>query len=402
MEKKKFLKSVVAVFLCTVLVLPVFTVSTPEKMDVYAYGEQPDENGFLIVNGVLKQYTGTAEHVVIPSGVTSIGFGAFNSCYTIKSVSIPSSVTSIEAQAFWKCTDLRSVTIPSSVTSVGNQVFYQCTNLRTVIFPESVTHIGLYVFSGCDNVTIQVVRDSYAHKYAISESSNKFSYIIIGEPYVVTLSGIVSETGAVNKASMDIYIEKNELQDVIFETKAGFTFFFEKGTMQPVSGKSYYAFGAVNDRTYISLIDPFFTEDEFAFQYNFYNEGALPGTAKITMPVADSKWKGKRLYYYKMNLDGYEYVYRNTVASDGTYSVVQNYCSGDYVATTRKPDNLGDADGKGGITSNDALAILRYEVGLEQDDFIPELADCDGVAGITSSDALMVLRYEVGTITELY
>lgn len=397
MKKKRFLKNVVAVFLCMVLVLPVLAVSAPEKMDVYAYGEQPDANGFLIVDGVLKKYSGTANNVVIPNGVTSIGFGAFSSCYTVESVTIPNSVTSIDMQAFYNCSYLKSITIPNGVKSIGTYAFYKCSNLKSIVIPESVTNIGSSVFGQCKNLTIQVVRDSYAHRYVMAE---KLSYIIIGEPYIVTLSGL----GNVSKASMDIYIDKNDLQDVIFKTEAGLTFFFEKGTMKPVSGKSYYTFGTVNDRKeYIYLINPFFMEDEFTFQINFYNDGALPGTAKISIPVAESKWKGKRLYYYKMNLNGeYDYVYRNTVASDGTYSIVQDYCSGDYIATTKKPENLGNADGLEGITTNDALAILKYDVGIAQKNFIPELADCDGVAGITASDALMVLKYDVGLIHEFY
>ncbi|MBQ1388807.1 MAG: dockerin type I repeat-containing protein [Clostridia bacterium] len=58
---------------------------------------------------------------------------------------------------------------------------------------------------------------------------------------------------------------------------------------------------------------------------------------------------------------------------------------------------LGDIDGDGAITANDALTILRSSVGMT--DLTTEqikLADIDGDEQITANDALAVLRYSVG------
>lgn len=58
---------------------------------------------------------------------------------------------------------------------------------------------------------------------------------------------------------------------------------------------------------------------------------------------------------------------------------------------------IGDLDGDGEITANDALTILRSSVGMA--DLTPEqnkLADIDGDTEITANDALAVLRYSVG------
>ena len=61
------------------------------------------------------------------TGLTSIGFKAFQGCTSLTSVMIPEGVTSIENEAFDNCTSLTSVTIPSSVTSIGSSAFSGCT-----------------------------------------------------------------------------------------------------------------------------------------------------------------------------------------------------------------------------------------------------------------------------------
>jgi hypothetical protein len=62
----------------------------------------------------------------IPSGVTTIGDGAFSGCESLTGVTIPSGVTTIGFGAFWGCESLTSVTIPSSVTTIGDWAFSEC------------------------------------------------------------------------------------------------------------------------------------------------------------------------------------------------------------------------------------------------------------------------------------
>ena len=58
---------------------------------------------------------------------------------------------------------------------------------------------------------------------------------------------------------------------------------------------------------------------------------------------------------------------------------------------------IGDIDGDGTVTSNDALDVLRISVNPESaDDETKMLADIDGDEQITANDALAVLRYSVG------
>ena len=64
---------------------------------------------FVIENGVLKRYVGSGGDVVIPDGVTSIGFWTFRGCTNLTSITVPESVTIINSFAFDSCINLTNV-----------------------------------------------------------------------------------------------------------------------------------------------------------------------------------------------------------------------------------------------------------------------------------------------------
>ncbi|MBO5790809.1 MAG: leucine-rich repeat domain-containing protein, partial [Clostridia bacterium] len=86
----------------------------------------------------------------IPSGVKTVGDGAFAGCLSLTSVTIPDSVTSIESGAFLAC-PLLSITIPDGVVSIGEKAFYSCF-LDYVIIAESVSSIGESAFEQCSSL----------------------------------------------------------------------------------------------------------------------------------------------------------------------------------------------------------------------------------------------------------
>ena len=104
----------------------------------------------LYINGDLVQ-----GDLVIPAGVTSIGYEAFSGCRGLTSVEIPVSVTSIGSDAFSGCSGLTSVTFEagSQLEAIGLYAFRDCSRLTSVEIPALVTRIGSSAFDGCSGLT---------------------------------------------------------------------------------------------------------------------------------------------------------------------------------------------------------------------------------------------------------
>ena len=145
-------------------------------------GDEIDSD-FEIVNGVLVAYHGTKTEVVIPSSVTEIGPGVFESPdegeegVEVTKVTIPASVTKIGARAFYGCqltevifetgsalreigesafaycTKLPEITLPDGLEVIGVRVFDGDSRLTEIAIPASVTTIGAYAFELCSGLT---------------------------------------------------------------------------------------------------------------------------------------------------------------------------------------------------------------------------------------------------------
>ena len=148
-------------------------------------------NDFIIENGILKKYTGTAANVIIPDGVVGIDCQVFRRCKKMMSVSIPTSVKTIGEDAFagnygtlkfvyiqdmksWceisfenhganpcasavelylKGEKTTNLVIPDSVNSISDYTFYGCKSLESVIIPNGVKRIGNSAFKNCSNLS---------------------------------------------------------------------------------------------------------------------------------------------------------------------------------------------------------------------------------------------------------
>lgn len=141
------------------------------------------------------QYQATMTALVIPEGVTTLGFQSVQACPQLSSVSLPKSLMHVKGQAFyytgfekgkfiiddlaWWCsitfdgidsnplnyakhvysdedTEITDLVIPEGVTSIGPHAFVKCEGIKSVTFPSTLTAIGNYAFyqSGLESVAI--------------------------------------------------------------------------------------------------------------------------------------------------------------------------------------------------------------------------------------------------------
>lgn len=105
-----------------------------------------------------NDYKTRIKKVVINSGVTTIGNGAFNGCGNLTTITMPDSIVSFGREAFVN-TGIVSLTIPSGITEIETSAFADFTSLTTVKIPASVSVIGDYAFKNCTNLTTVELSD---------------------------------------------------------------------------------------------------------------------------------------------------------------------------------------------------------------------------------------------------
>ena len=120
---------------------------------------------FVIENGVLKQYVGPGGDVVVPDGVTEIGYEAFKYCKSLTGIIIPEGVKRIGNGAFAD-TGLANVTLSNSIEIIGRGAFHWCEKLTEIALPENVKELAPESFAGCRGLTsitfpevLQTVKD---------------------------------------------------------------------------------------------------------------------------------------------------------------------------------------------------------------------------------------------------
>lgn len=98
------------------------------------------------------QYCNQITQVVLPDGLTSIGYGAFMYCYGLTEVTLPDSVRRIENAAFSCCYNLKQINIPNHLESLGAQAFEYCVSLKEIHLPDSLNRISYGAFMSCSQL----------------------------------------------------------------------------------------------------------------------------------------------------------------------------------------------------------------------------------------------------------
>lgn len=89
----------------------------------------------------------------LPEKLESIGEGAFQYCYKIKSLEIPAGVTVIPDRTFQGCERLESIQIDGDITMIGAEAFDGCVALTSMPLSKSLSLIGADAFRDCTELT---------------------------------------------------------------------------------------------------------------------------------------------------------------------------------------------------------------------------------------------------------
>ena len=157
------------------------------------------------------------QNIVLPVGVTSIGYATFEGCSSLNSVTIGDGITSISAYAFYDCSSLSSVhitdlsawckitfgsynstplyhgaklylnnqeltelVIPEGITKINNYAFYECSSITSIDIPDRVTSIGEEAFGRCSSLISVTMGDgvSSISNHAFNSCSSLTSVIM--------------------------------------------------------------------------------------------------------------------------------------------------------------------------------------------------------------------------------
>lgn len=123
------------------LELPTTSVDTDVELPEISLEYEGRNSDFNIVNGILCDYTGTENVVIVPDGVTKIDNSAFNDNKTAIRIVLPEGVEAIGDFAFSGCHALQEIVLPSTLKTIGTSAFQDCFNLLKLQLPDSVTVI---------------------------------------------------------------------------------------------------------------------------------------------------------------------------------------------------------------------------------------------------------------------
>lgn len=113
--------------------------------------------GVVIEDNVVTDYTGNAETLVIPEGVTEIEGSVFMHDSNLKAITLPSTLETIGTYAFYGSA-LTSITIPASVTSIGEEAFSRCKDLTSAVIQGTVVGSHMFYMSGVQSADLSNVR----------------------------------------------------------------------------------------------------------------------------------------------------------------------------------------------------------------------------------------------------
>lgn len=347
----------------------------------------PESNTyFTTVNGVLYKKDmktlvafpgGYKGSFTIPDTVTTIGRNAFSYCSYLTEVVMPNSVEYVEAYAFAGCIDLDSVRMSDNITVIGDYAFYSCDDLSKITIPYSVIRIGSHAFLG-----------AFA-------SNNRLVYYVTDGIYYTPGTYAEEYVKTLHLPTENLHHIDRKLTDPV----SGVTI-IDAYEALPKNQNISLKVDILPAEDYSSLIGIRY-EQLFCYRISLYTdkgEIALPENVVVLFNgLGDSNIISSTKVYRYENESIIELVRAPQTPFAGAYTTQM----GIYLVATNSNFSLqGDVDGDGIITTYDARFALCIAAGLVPN-AAPEqksTANFDGKGSVTTDDALNILRRAIGII----
>lgn len=119
--------------------------------------------------------------VIVPEGITDLGYKAFSSCTALRQIKLPSTLHDIECQTFSFCKSLRELIFPENMHGIGVGAFMHCRRLTTIVLPASLKYIGYGTFLGCHRLkTVEIPKATFDALGTIDATRDTYLWGLIG------------------------------------------------------------------------------------------------------------------------------------------------------------------------------------------------------------------------------
>lgn len=410
------------------------------------------QEGILTISGTGDMWDYTAKNtlvdvpasvteVVIETGVTGIGELAFFKCVNLRSVFLGPDVQIIRSNAFSGCSALTGMLFPKNVAYIGNTAFNSCTALETVEIRNGNITLGSRVFTNCSALTTVSIpagkivmegQNPFQGTPFLKSSLDEQGFHILGE-YLLHYGGTDPEPiipASVRFISSDAFVNNATIRRITIpegvEKIGDMAFSYCINLQEVVVADGVKYIGNMTFGQALAL-------EKITFRGDFpeFHKNAFLSTVSVAyMPSGNKTWPGlldcyggdiqwvgyisttgcghknranqagfdatcseKGLTDQEICLDCGVVVQAGTVIPAGNHTWKEDHCI--HCGATKPAGLMGDVDGNGKLTYNDALMILRYSIKLATLKN-PELADMDGNGRVDYNDALKVLRVSIG------
>lgn len=103
------------------------------------------------------------QNLILPANVKRIGKAAFKGC---KGLVDENGLVVVNHMVHDYCGESERVIIPEGITTIGYEAFYRNQRIRFVTLPPDVEFISSCAFDGCHNLTLQVHSGSRGEAFA--------------------------------------------------------------------------------------------------------------------------------------------------------------------------------------------------------------------------------------------